>query len=229
MSATLLLAVHGTRQERGVAVARELAEEVARRADAPVRLAFADVLSPSVEEVAAGIGGPIVVVPAFLAAGYHVRVDIPEQLARAGREDAVVTAPIGADSRVVSALARRVELAGRRPGDAVVLAAAGSSDPDARAEVEGVASRLAGLLGASVRVGYAATARPTVAEAVAAARGAGAERVSVATWLLAPGLFHDRLVDSGADAVAEPLCPDGGVAEAVIARFRTAPLPVGLS
>lgn len=220
--ATLLLAVHGTRQDRGRAVARELAAAVADRGGVPVRLGFADVAEPSVARVAAEISGPIVVVPAFLAAGYHVRVDIPAQLAEAGRADAAVTPPIGSDPRVAATLARRLTQAGWRRGDAVVLAAAGSSDAGALAEVDAAAARLAERIGTRVRVGYVTTARPTVAEAVAQARAAGASRVVVATWLLAPGLFHDWLADAGADALAAPLCPDPGVADAVLARFRAA-------
>ncbi|MFC7326989.1 sirohydrochlorin chelatase [Marinactinospora rubrisoli] len=222
---TLLLAVHGTRDPRGTGVARALARRVAALGGMRVRLGFADVLRPDVGEVAATITGPVVVVPAFLAAGYHVRVDIPAQLARAGRADARLTEALGRDPRLVGTAARRLHEAGRRRGDAVVLAAAGSSDPAARAEVADAAGRLARELAAPVRVGYIATGTPTVAETVAELRAAGHRRVAVASWLLAPGLFQARLSASGADAVAAPLCPDDAVAEAVVARFRAAAVP----
>ncbi|RCV54846.1 cobalamin biosynthesis protein CbiX [Marinitenerispora sediminis] len=225
---TLLLAVHGTRDPRGTAVAHGLARRVAALGGMPVRLGFADVLAPDVGEVAGAITGPVVVVPAFLAAGYHVRVDIPAQLARAGRADARVTEALGSDPRLVATAARRLRRAGYRPGDAVVLAAAGSSDPAARAEVADAADRLARELFAPVRVGYIATGAPTVADAVAGLRAAGHRRVAVGSWLLAPGLFHTRLSGSGADAVAAPLCPDDAVADAVVARFRAAVLPAAV-
>ncbi|GAA3741169.1 sirohydrochlorin chelatase [Spinactinospora alkalitolerans] len=205
-----------------------MAARVAERAPAPVRLAFADVRRPGVADVAAEIEGPIVVVPAFLAAGYHVRVDIPEQLARAGRADARVTGALGDDPRLAAAAARRLARAGRRPGDAVVLAAAGSSDPDALVQVEAAAHRLSRVVAAPVRVGCIATGTPTVADAVDALRAEGHRRVAVASWLLAPGLFHNRLADAGADAVAAPLCPDEGVVETVLARFQTAVSPVAV-
>ncbi|GAB3451120.1 sirohydrochlorin chelatase [Streptomonospora sediminis] len=222
--ATLLLAVHGTQDPRGSAAARRLARSVAELTGAPVRLAFADVLAPDVGEVAAGIDGPIVVVPAFLAAGYHVRVDIPQQLARAGRGDAAITGALGGDERLVQAARRRLHQAGWRGGGAVVLAAAGSYDPDACAQVEAAAGRLSARLGAPVAPGYVATARPAVAEAVAAMRDRGHRSVALASWLLAPGLFHQRLAQAGADAVAEPLCPDPAIAEAVAARYTEAAL-----
>ncbi|WP_046468286.1 sirohydrochlorin chelatase [Allosalinactinospora lopnorensis] len=240
MTPTLLLAVHGTRDRYGTSVARTLARGVARCAGVPVRLGFADVLTPDVGEVAATIDGPIVVVPAFLAAGYHVHVDIPAQLARAGRtavpaadadsqrlEDdsaALITDALGSDDRLVATAARRLLQAGWRPGDAVVLAAAGSSDTRALAHVDDAARRLSGALPvpARVEVGYIATAAPTVAEVVARLRRQGHDRVAIASWLLAPGLFHQRLAKAGADTVADPLCPDNEIAEAGAARYRAA-------
>ncbi|MDA0563448.1 sirohydrochlorin chelatase [Streptomonospora sp. S1-112] len=217
---TLLLAVHGTRDPRGTAAARALARAVARRTGAPVRLGFADVLAPDVGEAAAAVDGPLVVVPAFLAAGYHVRVDIPGQLARVGRAGAPLTPALGGDDRLITAAARRLRQSGRRPGDAVVLAAAGSSDPAARAEVAEAAARLAAHLDTPVAAAYVATARPSVPEAVARLRAEGAARVAVAAWLLAPGLFHQRLSDAGADTVAAPLCPDPAVVDIVAARYH---------
>jgi sirohydrochlorin ferrochelatase len=223
---TLLLAVHGTRDPRGTATARDLARRVARRTGAPVRLGFADVCRPDVGEVAAAVDGPLVVVPAFLAAGYHVRVDIPAQLERAGRGGTPVTPALGTDPRVLAAAVRRLRAAGYRPGDAVVLAAAGSSDPGSPAQTAAAAERLSRALGTPVTTGYAATARPTVAEAVAGLRAQGHRRVAVATWLLAPGLFARRLTQAGADAVAAPLCPDEGVAAAAAALYTRAHRPV---
>ncbi|WP_186355856.1 sirohydrochlorin chelatase [Streptomonospora sp. PA3] len=220
----LLLAVHGTRDRRGVAAARRLAADVAGLTGARVGLGFADVCAPDVGEAAAAIEGPVVVVPAFLAAGYHVRVDIPAQLERAGRGDAVVAEALGADRLLVEAARRRLRQAGWRRGEAVVLAAAGSSDPDARGQVAGAARRLAKLLETPVQEGYVATAQPGVAEAVERMRARGHRRVALASWLLAPGLFHRRLAGAGADAVAAPLCPDPAVAAAAAARYRAAAL-----
>ena len=222
MGPTLVVAVHGTRDVRGTEVAYALVERVAGCVGVPVRVAFADVRDPDVGAVAGAVAGPVVVVPAFLSSGYHVRVDIPAQLARAGRADAVVTEALGADRRLVAGAASRLVEAGGRRGDAVVLAAAGSSDAGALAEVEGVAGRLGRLLGVPVRVAYAATASPRVGEVVAAARAAGHARVAVASWLLAPGLFHTRVVESGADVVAAPLGAARGVVEAVVERYRHA-------
>jgi sirohydrochlorin ferrochelatase len=61
-----------------------------------------------------------------------------------------------------------------------------------------------------------------VADAVAALRRDGAERVAVASWLLAPGLFQRRLDESGADVVAGPLSDHPAVVELVVRRYRAA-------
>ncbi len=222
LTPTLLLVLHGTRSPRGTATAHSLALRVAEVTGLPVRLAFADVVRPTVTEVAATVTGPLVVVPAFLASGYHVRVDIPDQLARAGRADAVITPALGGHPALLETALRRVRAAGHRSGDALVLACAGTSDPRAQAELDDTAQRLSRRTGAPVHLAYAATSGPLVPDKVAELRAAGLRRVSVATWLLAPGLFHDRLTGSGADSVAAPLCPDPAVARAVADRYLRA-------
>jgi sirohydrochlorin ferrochelatase len=215
---TLVLVAHGTRSSVGVGTVARLAEMVSERVG-PVRVAFVDVLGPTPSEVLAEIDGPAVLMPAFLASGYHVRVDIPDHVARTGRTDVRVTRALGPDPAIARVLLARLRAAGWRSGDHVVLAAAGSSDPDALADVRVAADHLEALVGGDVEIGYAATASPTVAEAVAAARDRGAPRVVVAAYLLAPGLFHTRLSGAGADAVAEPLGADDALADLVAARF----------
>jgi sirohydrochlorin ferrochelatase len=58
-------------------------------------------------------------------------------------------------------------------------------------------------------VAYASAAPPTGAEAVQSLRSAGARRIGVAGYFLAPGRLYDGVVASavsaGAVAVAEPL------------------------
>ncbi len=203
---TVVLVAHGTRDPAGVAVACGLVSALrARLPGRPVLLAFVDVLGPGVREVLAGVPGPVTVIPAFLTSGYHVRTDVPKEVAATGRRDVTVTAALGPDSLLVSALRDRLREAGWRRGDAVVLAAAGSSDLRAVADVRTAAGQLSALVGRRVRVGFVATGAPGVAPLVAGLQAAGAPRVGVASWLLAPGLFHGRLAETGADLVAAPL------------------------
>lgn len=219
----LLLVAHGTRQAEGaVAVNRIAARVGALLPDASVRACYADVRGPGPAEVLAELSGPCVAVPMFLAAGYHVRVDVPEQIRAIGRGDVVLADALGPDPMLVVAAAQRLAAAGSRPGDAVVLAVAGSSDVSAQADGALAARRLGRLLGGPVTPATIAAGGPRVPEVVAGLRAAGAGRVAVASWLLSPGLFQQRLVDSGADVVAEPLADHPAVAALLVARYRAA-------
>ena len=219
----LVACAHGTRSAAGQAVVRSIVAGV--RALAPeldVREAFVDIEEPEVAAAVADAvadGGSAVVVPLLLSTGYHVRHDIAAAVE--GR-DAVSGEPLGPDERLVDILVQRLAEAGATADDAVVLAAAGSSDPLA---VEAVAQVVAGLAArrpGSVTVGYGAAAQPTIAEAVEAARQAGAPRVVVASYLLAPGHFHSAVERAGGDVVTTPLGPHPLLAEIALARYREA-------
>lgn len=220
---TLVLAAHGTREPAGPVVLRQVTAAMSDAAGGlDVRLAFVDVIAPLVADALADVPGPAVVVPAFLASGYHVRTDVPAQVRSTGRDDVAIAPALGPDPALVDAAAERLAEAGWRPGDAVVLAAAGSSNERALGDVRTAVTALADRLATTVTVGYAASAAPTIPEAVAAARAAGATRVALASWLLAPGLFQHRLVDAAADVVAEPLGVHPAVVAALLDRYQKA-------
>jgi hypothetical protein len=44
----------------------------------------------------------------------------------------------------------------------------------------------------------------------------------IASYLLAPGFFHDQLAKAGADLVTEPLLPSEVLAEIALDRFDAA-------
>ena len=225
MTSSVIVAAHGTRDPAGVAVAGQLTDALrARVPGSSVRLAFVDVLGPAVRDVIAGAPGPVTVVPAFLTRGYHVRTDVPREVAAAGRRDVTVTAALGPHPLLVGAMADRLRAAGWRPGDAVVLASAGSSDERAVADVRASAVQLSGELGCRVRVGFVATGTPSVTALVWRLRAGGAPRVAVASWLLAPGLFHHRLAHTGADVVAAPLGTHPGVIDRLASLAAAAAL-----
>lgn len=214
---TVVVAAHGTQDPAGVAVARQLVEALgARLSGRPVLLAFVDVLGPGVGEVVAGAPGPVTVVPAFLSSGYHVRTDVPREVAATGRRDVTISTALGPHPLLVAAVADRLRAAGWRRADTVVLAAAGSSDPRAGADVRAAARQLSGTIGSRVRVGFVATGAPRVAPLVAGLRSVEEPRIAVAAWLLAPGLFHRRLATAGADVVAAPLGVHPGVLDRLV-------------
>jgi sirohydrochlorin ferrochelatase len=108
------------------------------------------------------------------------------------------------------------------PSTAVVVAAAGSSDARSVADVEATAALLQRSWAGAVTTGYGSAAQPTVADAVVAARDAGADRVVVAAYLLAPGHFHDKLAGAVADLTTAPMLPDDRIAAVLLDRYDAA-------
>lgn len=216
---TLLLVAHGTRNPRGVEMIAALAESVSARVGS-TRMAFVDVLGPSPSEVLRELETPAVVVPAFLASGYHVHTDVPREVTESEHTDVTVTKALGPDPVFAQVMVERLVGAGWTPGDAVVFAAAGSSDRRALAEHRRAAAMLAEVTGGAVRIGYVATATPSVADAVEKLRREGHRTVFVASYLLARGLFHTRLADAGSDGVAEPLGLHSRIIDLVASRYQ---------
>ncbi len=217
---------HGTDDVAGRAAVRSiLTGAAARRPELDVREAFVDVQQPEVANVVADAletdAAGAVVVPLLLSSGFHVKVDIAEAVDQPG---ATAASPLGPDPRLVDILVDRLEAVDLGPDDLVVLAAAGSSDPAAALAVEQVAAGLADRIPQPVTIGYGAGAEPRVPAAVAAARADVPEggRVVIASYLLAPGYFHDRVLEAGADVVTDPLAPDDRLVEIVLDRYDDA-------
>jgi sirohydrochlorin ferrochelatase len=239
----LVAVAHGSRDPRSAATVAELTAEVRRQSpDVDVRLSFLDLNTPRLADVLAAVAADghraAAVVPLLLGDAYHARVDLPGAVASVARRHPrvrlVVADVLGSDPRLpATALRRLAHVAGPLHGPAadglgVVLAAIGSSHPAANAAVVQLATRWAGdhpWLGATAA--FATASAPSVPEAVLRMRAAGASRVAVASWFLAPGLLPARVAD-GARAVdpdvriAAPLGPDPLVAEVVLARYRAA-------
>ncbi|WP_426592820.1 sirohydrochlorin chelatase [Cellulomonas sp. McL0617] len=217
---------HGTDDVVGRAAVRSiLTGAAAARPELDVREAFVDVQQPEVANVVAdaldGDAAGAVVVPLLLSGGFHVKVDIAAAVDQPG---ATAASPLGPDPRLVDILVDRLRAVELAPGDLVVLAAAGSTDPAAALAVEQVAAGLADRIPQPVTIGYGAGAEPRVPAAVAAARAdlPPGGRVVVASYLLAPGYFHDRVLEAGADVVTEPLAPDDRLVEIVLDRYDAA-------
>lgn len=222
-----ILVAHGTRKATGVALIGDIAERVSAVLDAPVAVAFVDVLGPTPADVLRTLPDrPAVLVPAFLARGYHVRADIPAHVEASGHPDVTVADALGPDPQLVRVLADRLLESGWAPGDSVILAAAGTSDPIALRDLHTTATSLSAVTGARVDLAFAATGEPRIADAVATARRRGARRVVVASYLLVDGLFQDRLRACGADIVTDPLGTHFGLVRLIASRFRRARIPV---
>lgn len=230
---TLLAVAHGSSHPRATATIKALAGQVERLAPVlDIQVAFVQHAKPSLAEALDATGPDVVIVPLLLSAGYHLSTDI------AGAVTAIDTAitatgpgpqvagALGPDPLLVTALTGRLDEAGVPTGTPVVLAAAGSSDPQAAADAQEQAGLLAAELGVPVVAAFAAAGRPTVGEAVASLRARTGGPVAVASYLLAPGHFQDRLRESNADWVTAPLGAHPAMAALVIDRYRTHRGPV---
>ena len=234
---------HGTSSPEGQRAVRGLRDAVAeavaqRHPDAPpsVRLGHVDVEQPDVTATLASLdaGEPAVVVPLLLSAGYHVYVDLTEAVADESIRPVVLSGALGPDDRLATVLLRRLEEAGLRDDDRIVLAVAGSSDVRAVEDCRDQAARLAAASGRDIALGFLSAAEPRLPDAVAAARAeaqptgaAAGGRVVVANYLLAPGYFDDLARAAGADVTAQPLLvPDEPappeVVDVVLDRYAAA-------
>ncbi|MBV9382857.1 MAG: sirohydrochlorin chelatase [Streptosporangiaceae bacterium] len=245
----LVAVAHGSADPRAAGCVGDLLGLVRERAaargltDLDVRTAFLGHAPPSPGQVLGAIvTGPVVVLPLLLTAAYHSKTDIPALLGEARRAHPRLRisygGTLGPHPLLLRALSRRlgdaIRDAGCAPaagpgagpgGMSVVLAAAGSSDPAANATIARLAARWQAAEGwRAVIPAYASAASPTPAEAVRALAPSGP--VAVATYLLAPGFFADRVrreaLDAGAAAVSDALGAAPEVADVVLDRYLAA-------
>lgn len=224
-SPIMIACAHGTSSDIGGAEVNGLRAGIsALRPGLDVRESYVDVQDPDLVDVMAGLpeGEAAVVVPLLLSVGYHTKVDIARAVG--SRANSLASAPLGPDPRLAEVLDQRLREAGITADDAVVLAAAGSSNPAAAVSVQEVAAHLRKLRGNRIVPAYGAAEKPSVPDAVAALRaeypgGEGKGRVIIASYLLAHGFFHDQLAKAGADVVAEPLLPSDVLAQVALDRY----------
>jgi sirohydrochlorin ferrochelatase len=215
----LVACAHGTRDPAGRRAVDALRDAVAaRRPGLRVVEAYIDVQEPSLPLVL-GVLGSAVVVPLLLSAGYHVNVDVAAAVDSAGPGIRRARA-LGPDGALAEVLAERLDRAGLAD-HAVVLAAAGSSDHHAVRDVEQTAHDLGRLIARDVVAAYASAAEPRVGDAASALAAAG-RRVAVASYVMAPGFFYDRLREVRADLHSAPLLPHPAIVELVLRRYDEA-------
>lgn len=223
MTPVLIACSHGTSSLAGRAAISAVVERVRLLVpNVAVEEAFVDVQQPEIDDVVRSTAPrPTVVVPLLLSTGFHTKVDIARAVRDAGPR-ATATVALGPHPLLADLLAARLHDAGLEPGDAVVLAAAGSSDPAASVDVAAMSELLQERVAAPVSVGFAAGAGVRIGEAVSAARDRGARRVVAASYVLAPGFFADVIGRAGADLVTDPLAPDDAVAAVIVERYLDA-------
>ena len=219
----LVLLAHGSRRPGPSSVLSRTAERVSTiLPGVEVRTGYVELQPPDPATALEGLVDPVVL-PFFLARGYHVLNDVPAAVERHG--SGTVTGHLGVEEHLVEAVAQRLREASAPLGglarlDHIVLGAAGSRQAVALEEVETITRLLEARLGREVTPAYLSAARPSVSDAVSTARARGARRVGVATYLLAEGRFHRALHSTGADVVAAPIGDHPALAELVALRYR---------
>ena len=219
----LVLLAHGSRRPGPSSVLSRTAERVRTiLPEVEVRTGYVELQPPDPATALEGLVDPVVL-PFFLARGYHVLKDVPAAVEQHG--SGTVTGHLGVEEHLVEAIAQRLHEASAPLGgiaglDRIVLGAAGSRQAAALEEVEAITRLLEARLGREVTPAYLSAARPSVRDAVSTARALGAKRVGVATYLLAEGRFHRALHSTGADVVAAPIGDHPAVAELVAHRYR---------
>ncbi|MFF5256345.1 sirohydrochlorin chelatase [Streptomyces leeuwenhoekii] len=243
MAAPVLLVIaHGSRDPRHAATVHALVRRVrSLRPGLRVETGFLDFNVPSVpgvlESLAAQGVRDVVALPLLLTRAFHAKADIPAVLAQAPPRLRVRQAEVlGPSPLLTAALERRLGEAGLAPADksstGVVLASAGSTDPEAIAVIAAIAREWRHTGWCAVRPAFASAAGtaafPRTEDAVRELRALGCPRVAVAPYVLAPGFLPDRIVRgaAGADVLADVLGPAPEVARLLLERYDGARVPV---
>jgi sirohydrochlorin ferrochelatase len=212
---TLIAVAHGTQDPNGLAEIRRLINIVrTKRPDLAIEMCWLDGAAPTLAALLPTVNGPAVVVPILLSTGYHVKADIPAIVG--DRPDTAISPPLGPDPRISRVVYLRL-IQARTEGqgdDGVVLIAAGSSDPDARAELTEVARQVERWNHFPVSIGQLTDPDPF-------AQAGPVDQV--ANYLLAPGYFNDKLhLLANAEVIADPIGAHPLVADVIIDHYDAA-------
>ncbi|MEV6247282.1 sirohydrochlorin chelatase [Streptomyces sp. NPDC051742] len=227
----LLVVAHGSRDPRHAATVQALVRRAgALRPGLRVETAFLDFNLPSVtgvlDRLAAEGVRDVVALPLLLTRAFHAKADVPAVLRQAPPSLRIRQAEVlGPSPLLVAAVERRLYEAGLTPGDksttGVVLASAGSTDPEAIAVIAETARELRRTGWCSVRPAFASASLPRTEDAVLALRADGVRRVAVAPYVIAPGRLPDRIAAGAAEAdvLADVLGPSPELAALLVERY----------
>nr|ALE27492.1 cobaltochelatase [Streptomyces sp. NRRL 12068] len=231
----LLLVSHGSRDPRHAGTVRALTGRIrSRRPGVTVVTAFLEFDVPGVagalEDLRRAGAGAAVAVPLLLTRAYHAKTDLPAALAEARGPSVRQAAVLGGSPLLVRAVERRLFEAGLSPADrsttGVVLAAAGSRDPEAIESVGAAARELRRAGWRAVRPAFVTGRPPRPGDVVRELRARGVRRVAVAPYVLAPGLLPDRIAAEAAgargDVLSAPLGDTPELAHLVTQRWLEA-------
>jgi sirohydrochlorin cobaltochelatase len=116
LKAGIVLFAHGSRDREWAQPFEQLAATLSKKIDGPVKLAYLELMPPSLEQAIAELVGAgvssIRVVPVFLGQGAHVKEDLPKLIASARKKHSGATitldSAIGEQAMVVDAIAAAI-------------------------------------------------------------------------------------------------------------------------
>jgi sirohydrochlorin ferrochelatase len=210
------------------------------RPDLRIDAAFTAGARPNLERVVAGVAArghdEVVVVPLLVACTEQAELDVRSAVDEASHSHPATRVRasdlIGADASLLTVLDERMRTALRiarvRELDAVVLAAAGSSDARVTASI----ARLARLWSVHhhlpTSIAFANTSPPSTGEAVREWRRQGKRHVAVGSLFITAGPHAARAaelaVEAGACAVSAPLGAHEALSRLIVARYSVGAL-----
>ncbi|MFE7748524.1 sirohydrochlorin chelatase [Streptomyces sp. NPDC057428] len=246
-SPVLLVVAHGSRDPRHAATVHALSARVrSLRPGLRVETGFLEFNAPSMprvlERLASEGAHEVVALPLLLTRAFHAKTDIPavlhEARTRLPRLRITQAGVLGPSPLLNAALEERLAEAGLSPADrsttGLVLASAGSTDPEASAVIAEIARELRHTGWCAVRPAFASAVTAEgfsgTADVVRSLRADGIGRVAVAPYVIAPGRLPDRIAagaeEAGADVLAGVLGPSPALARLLLARYDVARVAV---
>jgi sirohydrochlorin ferrochelatase len=226
-----LVIAHGSRDPRHAATVHALMRRVrSLRPGLRVETGFLDFNAPSVpralQRLAAEGVRDVVALPLLLTRAFHAKADIPAVLHKAPPVLRIHQAEVlGPSPLLLTALQRRLYEAGVAPAEkgstGLVLASAGSTDPEAIAVIAEIARELRHTGWCAVRPAFASASLLRTEDTVRQLRAEGCARVAVAPCVIAPGFLPDRIAAGAreADVIADVLGAAPELAQLLLHRY----------
>jgi sirohydrochlorin cobaltochelatase len=239
-----LLVAHGTRDPRGSEEMEVLTGLLRARLGVPVAHAWLEEFAaPDVADAVGALTDAgvrrIVSLPLLTLGAGHAKTDVPTLVAEARHAfpavEIVHGRALGLHPALFALAQRRVEAVSPPAGrgrEVLVVAASGSSDPDANGDLAKAARFLAEGTGHRwVEHCFAGVTWPRPSEVLRRAAAAGAGRAVVFSWSLLAGLLERRVADASAEVSADTglevvgagrFGPDDLLADTVADRYHEA-------
>lgn len=237
----LVVLACGTADAHAARTVREIVATTKRmRPDLRISAAFVGGPKPGLEQAVEALAArgheEVVVVPLQVAGTDQAELEVLTAVDSAARSNPATrvraSAPVGADPGLLTVLDERLRAALRtarvRELDAVVLAAAGSTDTRVTASISRIARLWSGHHHVPTSIAFANAAPPSTGEAIREWRRQGKRHIAVGSLFITSGPHADRAaelaLEAGACAVSAPLGAHEELSRLIVARYSVGAL-----